>query len=66
MKQKSKLILRTLFMIEILISLVACLSVAPKSSKKFDVLKQQKPENFERNKEQVTNSIYQVRAFQVF
>ena len=51
MKQKSKLFLRTIFMIEILISLVACLSAAPKSSKKFDVLKQQKPENFERNKD---------------
>jgi hypothetical protein len=55
-------------MIEIFISLVACLSVAPKNSKSFgfDVLKQQKPENVERNKEQVTNSIYQVRAFQSF
>jgi hypothetical protein len=53
-------------MIEIIISLVACLSITPKSSKSFDVLKQQKPENVERNKEQVTNSIYQVRAFQFF
>jgi hypothetical protein len=53
-------------MIEIFISLVACLSVAPKNSKSFGVLKQQKPENVERNKEQHTNSIYQVRAFQIF
>jgi hypothetical protein len=53
-------------MIEILISLVACLSAVPKSSKSFDVLKQQNPENFETNKEQVTNSIYQVRHFRFF